>query len=105
MSDTALHNHPDMGVPLPPRATYRIPVVALGLSLGTFFALTYLLCIVFDLWFPESAMNPVWSPLLPGFTWLTWPGFFIGLVETFAYGWYIALIFSPLHNFFSRHFQ
>ena len=103
MSDTALQSA--AGVSLPPRTGYRIPVMALGMSLGTFFTLTYLLCIVFDLWLPESAMNPVWSPLLPGFTWLTWPGFFIGLLETFAYGWYIALIFCPLFSFFCRRFQ
>ena len=93
------------GVSLPPPTHFRIPVVALSMSLGTFLVLTYLLCIVFDLWFPESAMHAIWSPLLPGFTWLTWPGFFIGLLETFAYGWYIALIFAPLHNFFVRRFH
>ncbi len=103
MSDAALNSATHIS--LPPRTGYRIPVVALGMSLGTFFSLTYLLCIVFDLWVPELAMNPVWSPLLPGFTWLTWGGFFIGLLEAFAYGWYIALIFGPLYNFFSRQFQ
>jgi hypothetical protein len=100
MSDAALTSA--AGVSLPLRTHFQIPVVALGMSLGTFLVLTYLLCIVFDLWFPESAMNTIWRPLLPGFTWLTWSGFFIGLVETFAYGWYIALIFAPLYNFFVR---
>jgi hypothetical protein len=49
-------------------------------------------------------MNPVWSPLLPGFTWLTWPSFFLGLVETFVFGWYVALVFGPLYNFFAARF-
>jgi hypothetical protein len=38
---------------------------------------------------------------LPGFTRLNWPSFAPGLVETFAYGWYVALIFAPLFNVFS----
>jgi len=46
-------------------------------------------------------MNPVWAPLLPGFTWINWGGFFLGLVEAFAYGWYVALVFGPLYNFFA----
>jgi hypothetical protein len=82
----------------------RIPVAALGLSLGGFLVVSYVLCVLFDLWFPVQAMNPVWSPLLPGFTWLTWPSFFLGLVETFAYGWYVALVFGLLYNFFAARF-
>ena len=89
------------GTPLPARGVSRIPVVALGMSLGLFFALTFTLCVLFDLWFPALAMNPVWAPLLPGFAWISWASFLLGLVETFAYGWYIALIFGPLYNFFA----
>lgn len=87
--------------PLPARGITRIPVAALGLSLGIFLAVTYLLCVLFDLWFPSLAMNPTWAPLLPGFIWLTWPSFFLGLIEAFAYGWYVALLFAPLYNYFA----
>jgi hypothetical protein len=38
--------------------------------------------------------------LLPGFSWLTWPAFFIGLAWSFAFGWYVAAVFAPLFNFF-----
>ena len=89
------------GTPLKTRSVLRIPVVALGMSLGVFLAVTYVLCVLFDLWLPTQAMHPVWAPLLPGFTWLTWPSFFLGLVEAFAYGWYVALIFGPIYNFFA----
>jgi hypothetical protein len=78
-----------------------MPVFALGMSLALFLALTFLVCVVFDLWFPQYAMYPAWQRLLPGFTWLTWRSFFIGLVESFAYGWYIALVFGPMYNFFA----
>jgi hypothetical protein len=43
-------------------------------------------------------MYPVWQPLLPGFVWLTWRDFLLGLVESLAYGWYVALVFGPLFN-------
>lgn len=87
--------------PLPPQAVARVPIVALGMSLGLFLAVTFVLCVVYDLWLPGQAMYETWLPLLPGFTWLTWPSFFLGLAESFAYGWYVALIFGPLYNFFA----
>lgn len=78
-----------------------IPLLVFGLSLGLFLAITYVLCVGFDLLFPGQAMYQDWQRLLPGFTWLTWPSFLLGLVESFAYGWYVALIFCPLYNFFA----
>ena len=71
------------------------------MALGLSFSITFVLCVLFDLWFPEQAMYQTWQQLLPGFTWLTWPSFFLGLAETFAYGWYVALVFVPLYNFFA----
>ena len=82
-------------------AAPRISMVALGMSLGAFLAISFVLCVLFDLAFPGYAMNPVWAPLFPGFTWLSWSSFLIGLVESFAYGWYVAVIFVPLYNFFA----
>lgn len=83
----------------------RVPVIALGLSLGLFFAVTYVLCVLFDLWLPSEAMRGVWEPLLPWFTWLNWPNFFLGLAEVFVYGWYIALVFGPIYNYACRFLQ
>lgn len=80
----------------------HIPVLAFGMSLGIFLAVTFALCVGFDLLFPGQAMYETWLNLLPGFTWLTWPSFFLGLVESIAYGWYVALVFGPLFNFFAR---
>jgi hypothetical protein len=77
---------------------HRLPIAATGMSLGLFISITYVLSVLFDLWLPQFAMNSTWAPLLPGFTWTS---FLIGLVETFAYGWYVALLFVPLFNFFA----
>jgi hypothetical protein len=48
-------------------------------------------------WFGPAAL----AIFLPGFKLLSWPTFLLGLVESFAYGWYIALTFGPLYNFFA----
>ncbi len=95
--------HPGAAQPVNRRS--RISVVALGMGLGTFLSLTFVLCVLFDLWFPALAMSPSWAPLLPGFTWISWGSFFLGLIETFAYGWYVALVFGPLYNFFTAKFH
>lgn len=44
------------GVPLAHPGAARIPLVAFGLSLGLFFVITFVLCVLFDLWFPGQAM-------------------------------------------------
>jgi hypothetical protein len=36
---------------------------------------------------------------LPGFQLLSWRSFFLGLGESFLWGWYVALLFGPLYNF------
>ena len=89
------------GTALPGQAIPRIPVIAFGMSLGLFLAVTFTLCVGFDLVFPGQAMYETWLRLLPGFTWLSWPSFLLGLAESFAYGWYVALVFGPLYNFFA----
>lgn len=76
----------------------RLPVLPLGWALSLFLTLTYVVCVAFDLIFPGYAMYQTWSGLLPGFVWLTPTGFIIGLVESFLYGWYVALIFGGLFN-------
>ena len=81
----------------------RIPVVPLGMGLALFFVVSYLACIVLYLILPGAVLNhSVLSLFLPGFELLDWGSFFLGLAESFGYGWYIALIFAPLYNFFAR---
>ncbi|MFV2031345.1 MAG: DUF5676 family membrane protein [Gammaproteobacteria bacterium] len=78
-----------------------IPLRAVGHASSLFLVITYLLCVMFDLLFPDLAMFQVWLKLLPGFEWLSWKSFFLGLVESWAYGWYFALIWVPIYNFFA----
>jgi len=103
MAEASSGRRPGTALPAAPGAV-RIPVAALGLNVGIFFLITFVLCVGFDLLFPGQAMYRSWLLLLPGFTWLFWRSFGLGLVETFLYGWYVALIFAPLFNFFAARF-
>jgi hypothetical protein len=47
------------------------------------------------------AMYRSWQALLPGFTWISWSSFLLGLVESYGYGWYVTLIWVPLYNVFA----
>lgn len=74
---------------------------AFGHATSLFLALTFVLCVGFDLLFPQQAMYRSWQALLPGFTWISWSSFFLGLVESYGYGWYFTLIWVPLYNVFN----
>ena len=79
----------------------RIPLVPLGLALSLFLVISYLLCLLLGLVWPDGGLHRPWLQFLPGFTWLTWPSFLLGLAESYAYGWYVALVFAPLFNAFA----
>lgn len=83
------------------RTTPQIPIAVLGWSLGIFLAITFAICVVFGLIFSGATMYQAWLPLLPWVTWISWGSFVLGLVEAFAYGWFVAVIFAPLFNFFA----
>lgn len=75
-----------------------ISLKAFGHASSLFLAISFLLCVVFDLAFPAHAMFHSWQALLPGFHWISWGSFFLGLIESYGYGWYASLIFVPLYN-------
>ena len=75
--------------------------MALGWSLSPFLALSFVLCVVLGLVAPDFGLHQPWLQFFPEFTWLTWPSFLLGVLESFTYGWYSALIFAPLFNFFA----
>ncbi|MDT8319619.1 MAG: DUF5676 family membrane protein [Xanthomonadales bacterium] len=78
-------------------------ITPLANALGGLFLISYVLCIGFGLLAPDSMrMWSAWAPLLPGFEWLTWSGFVIGGIESYAYGWYVAIVFVPLYRRFSK---
>jgi len=74
---------------------------AFGHATSLFLAITFSLCVGFDLLFPSMAMYRSWQALLPGFTWISWSSFLLGLVESYGYGWFVTLIWVPLYNVFN----
>lgn len=78
----------------------KISLVAVGHATSIFLAITFTGCVSFDLLFPEHAMFRAWQDLLPGFVWISWKSFILGLIESYGYGWYFTLIWVPLYNYF-----
>ena len=102
MSTVTKSNPAASGVPLAVQPAPLIPVVAFGWSVSCFFAVTYVICVIGYLVIPGSFINhAALSLFLPGFKLLDWPSFFLGLAESFAFGWYVALVFGPIYNFFA----
>lgn len=80
----------------------RIPVFALGMSLSLFFVISFVLCVLGYLLMPDLPItHQALSIFLPGFTLLSWWSFCLGVAESLAWGWYIALIFGPIYNMFA----
>lgn len=81
---------------------HLIPVLALGMALSLSFFISYVLCVIAYLVVPSLAIeHSALSIFLPGFTLLSWPSFFLGLIEAFGWGWYVALVFGSIYNFFA----
>lgn len=81
--------------------TTMLDIRVLTWSLASFSTVTYLVCLAYGLVVPESLhMSVFLEQVLPGFRWLTARGFVIGLVESFLYGAYAGLVFTPLYNAF-----
>lgn len=62
-------------------ADTKMRFLPVGHSLSVFLVITFIICVGFGLIAPEQfQMHEAWSPLLPGFVWLTPVGFVAGLV-------------------------
>jgi hypothetical protein len=79
--------------------TYRLRPVRLGLSIGTFLIIAYLACLALALIVPDRGLHQPWLQFLAGFTW-TWQGILLGLIESFAYGFFTGVVFGPIYNRF-----
>ncbi|VAV98681.1 hypothetical protein MNBD_ALPHA06-285 [hydrothermal vent metagenome] len=79
----------------------KLSMKRIGHACALFLAISFVTCIAWGLLTPQPMhMHEAWKSLLPGFVWLTPVGFAIGLVESYLYGWWIALVFVPLYNRF-----
>ncbi len=80
-----------------------LQIKPVALALGSFLGISFVLCVVWGLLVPSSLATMIrfLESVLPGFQWISVGSFLLGLVESFLYGVYTALIFVPLYNYFS----
>ncbi|MBI1775873.1 MAG: hypothetical protein HYR63_11055 [Proteobacteria bacterium] len=72
------------------------------MGLSSFLAISYVLCVLGYLLFPGLPIeHSALAIFLPGFALLSLQSFLLGLIESFAWGWYVALVFAPIYNYFA----
>jgi 2TM family of unknown function (DUF5676) len=72
-------------------------------SLATFTLFSFVICVLYGLILPESMHLVQFLEItLPGFKWLSIGSFLIGLVESFLYGVYAGLVYTPIYNFYNK---
>lgn len=75
------------------------------LSLGISAAFSFVFCVAYGLVTPQSLhMHAFLEQVLPGFTWLSWLDFAVGLIGSFLYGVYAGLVYVPVYNMLQRRF-
>jgi membrane protease YdiL (CAAX protease family) len=80
----------------------RLPFLPLAWTLAIFAAVVFTVDNLAGALLPNWwVMQRAWELLLPDFTFGTWGGFFIGLVESFAGGFLTAMLFVPIWNLFA----
>ena len=80
---------------------YTIPVLVLGKALSLFLVISYLVCVTTYLIPGLPTGHVMLTIFLPELKEMSWPNFVLGLADSFIWGWYVALIFGPLYNFFA----
>ncbi len=81
-------------------------IKVVSLSLGTFAAVSFLVCVLWGLLLPEALhMHGFLELVLPGFKWISIGHFALGVVEAFLFGIYAGAVYVPIRNFFTRRFQ
>lgn len=79
----------------------NMKVVSVSLGIST--AFSFVLCIAYGLAMPDSLhMHVFLEQVLPGFEWLSWTSFLLGLAESFLYGAYAGLVYVPVYSFFQE---
>lgn len=74
-----------------------------GWSLGLTSAMSFIICVIWGLLTPQALhMHEFLELVLPAFKWLTWWGFLLGLIESFLWGFYIGIVYVPIHNFLQK---
>lgn len=83
-----------------------LTIKVVSCALATTTLSSFLVCASYGLATLHSLhMHDFLDQVLPGFKWLTWQGFLIGLIESFLYGVFAGMVYVLLHNFFHRYWN
>lgn len=73
----------------------------LAWTLAVFTAVVFVLDVSLGLLFPNWwVMQHFGETILPGFTFVSWETFFVGLIESLAAGFLTVALFVPIYNNF-----
>jgi hypothetical protein len=79
-----------------------LPFWPIAWTLAVFAAIVFTLDVLLGLLLPNWwVMQKAWELVLPGFTFISWGTFFLGLVESFVGGFLSDLGFVLIYNFFA----
>ncbi len=80
----------------------RLPYWPMAWTFAIFFAVVFTLDVLAGVLFPKWwVMQNFYELLLPGFTFISWGAYILGLVEIFIGGILTAVILVPIWNFFA----
>jgi hypothetical protein len=82
--------------------THQLQIRVVGTAMSLFLVCSFLFCIALGSVSTRADLHNAWFTLLPGVTWLSWRSVAVGIVETIAYGWFIAVVYVPLYNWALR---
>jgi hypothetical protein len=72
-------------------------------TFAAWMGVTFTICVLGGILVPGLPIrHQTLELLLPGFTWISWGGFVLGLAESLFYGVYAAVVFVAVHNFFHQ---
>ena len=78
-------------------------IKTVSLALGLTFAISFVVCVLWGLLVPEPLhMHQFLELVLPGFAWLSIGTALLGLIESFLFGAYFAVIYVPIYNRLNR---
>ena len=76
----------------------RLPYVRTMFATCMLFQVTYVLCVLLWLAYPDLKGHAVLPAIFPNFTLLTLGSFIYGLIASMIYGWAAAIIFVFFYN-------
>lgn len=77
-------------------------IAVLSWALGLWAAVMFTLCVGYGLVKPVPHMREFLEIALPGLHWISLFDLVVGLIKSFLYGTFGAVVFAALYNFFAR---